>query len=350
MSRIAAVSMACIVAGAIVFMVILYAVASKGSEQTGDFQRVIVPGFLQPIQALELGENHYVAGDANGHYLIADQTALTLIETDGALKILDTVLIKVHDTVRLQRPILELDSPFFYIKDGALPGIFKGRIGEWKAEQILEDCPYFSWAVAMADEQFAIQATVSIEGDSLQKNILGLASEDGFTPNVDVLASKEPKDIFDSRGVLRYSRLLGRLVYTHFYRCTSLVLDSSLHLLYEFNTIDNIAQARTKSIEVNEGVYTMAAPMAVVNNNTQVSDNVLYVHSNVRGANEDERDFSSNSVIDVYDLRNGKYLYSFYIPFYKSEKTTTFKVLENRLLVKYGKNIILYSPGGKPGA
>lgn len=345
-----AIAMAGILAGAVMLMVVLYAAASKASEQSGSFERVVVPGLWQQTHSLELADNHYIVGRIGERYLLAKENSNRIIITDSALKIQDSVTIRLPDSVHLQRPVIELDSPFFYIKDGALPGIFKGNIDEWIASPILPSAPYFAWAAAMPGDRFAVQATGSIDGDSLQRNILGLVNANGFAPHPELLDAKTTADLFDSRGVLRYSRSLGRLVYIHFYRCTSLVLDSSLHLLSRFNTIDNISQSKVKPLEVNEGVYTMAAPKAIVNKNAQVSNSLLYVNSNVRASNEPESDFKSNSVIDVYDLTNAQYLRSFYIPNSDSEAITTFKVFNISLVATRGKNIILYTLRPKAAA
>jgi len=70
---------------------------------------------------------------------------------------------------------------------------------------------------------------------------------------------------------------------------------------------------------------------------------MLLINSNLKAANENKSDFDNTSVIDVYDIAKRRYMFSFYIPDYRSIKMTTFKVQSKHIIALHEQFAVLYA-------
>jgi hypothetical protein len=86
----------------------------------------------------------------------------------------------------------------------------------------------------------------------------------------------------------------------------------------------------------------MKQPPQLINYNGSVADGNLFLQSMLKADNEYELDFNENSIIDIYNLKNGAYKGSFYIPAYKGKKAHQFQVINHQLYALYGKTVVLY--------
>jgi hypothetical protein len=121
-------------------------------------------------------------------------------------------------------------------------------------------------------------------------------------------------------------------------------MDTNLNLQYRGKTIDTVSKAKIKVARVSsDNSLTMAAPPLTVNANSCVSHNWLFVHSNLQAKNENAEMFNAASVIDVYNLNNGVYKCSFYIPDYGNKKIRDFWVSGNNLFALNDHYLTTYS-------
>ena len=81
----------------------------------------------------------------------------------------------------------------------------------------------------------------------------------------------------------------------------------------------------------------MAHPPVMVNRKAAVYGDRLYIHSTLIADNEDPNTFESHKTIDVYNLQNHQYLYSFYIPAIGETPISNLLVCGNSMIVQYGK-------------
>ena len=58
--------------------------------------------------------------------------------------------------------------------------------------------------------------------------------------------------------------------------------------------------------------------------------------------NEDEKKFENSSVIDTYNLRDGQYQFSFYLPKHNEKKMREFKVSGDMLIALYDHYVLKY--------
>lgn len=155
---------------------------------------------------------------------------------------------------------------------------------------------------------------------------------------------------FYNDGMLLYDHSTFKIFYMYFYRGEILTLDSNLNFQQIIKTIDTISTTNIKTALIRkEGekgksvlTVTTTAPPKFINAYITTNQNKLYAYSLLKASNETDTDFEQNQSIDVYDIKNGKYLYSFHIPKYKGQKLRQFKVIKNRVLAIYETFLVIY--------
>ena len=79
----------------------------------------------------------------------------------------------------------------------------------------------------------------------------------------------------------------------------------------------------------------MAEPPLTVNNGMIVDGENLFVHSNMMAKNESLERFKSQSVIDVYNIEDGSYRFSFYVEKNDGNQMQDFRANESILVVLF---------------
>ena len=136
---------------------------------------------------------------------------------------------------------------------------------------------------------------------------------------------KQVDGLLCTDGVLDYSSQLNLVIYTYRYRNQYICLDTNLNVVRFGKTIDTTSVAKISVSEMH-GKITMAKPPLMVNREAYVYGKYLFVHSNLMARNESLENFKNNSVVDVYDLSNASYRFSFYVENYNGLKMQQFKV------------------------
>jgi hypothetical protein len=263
--------------------------------------------------ALENTSFYFAGSDAKNIYLGNHSAPLHLIAFDKELKQKKHYLITLDNDVLPFRSVeIRIAEPYFYVFDGLIPIVFRGKVGEWKAKTVYQGGAFFTQAVAIDSTDLAIRGQYIRSGEHL----LG---EMSISESVDIryntaLLEKQIDGIFDTDGTLHYSPELRKLVYTYYYRNEYIVADDKLVLLHRGNTIDTITKANLKIVK-NElsGDTKMAAPPLMVNKNTTVYANLLFVNASLRGRFEEKSVWDQAAIIDVYDYIDKQYKFSFYV-------------------------------------
>src|SRR5690606_11231000 len=128
-------------------------------------------------------------------------------------------------------------SPYFFLIDGNVPVIFKGKLLDWKAHLywLGDKDNTFSHVETASSTQFVFR---SLDKSSNQ-NVIGRIDFD----NPDTLSisnqllQKQIDGIFDTDGMLRYNSELNRLIYVYYYRNEFITADTNLKLDYHGRTI-----------------------------------------------------------------------------------------------------------------
>lgn len=145
-------------------------------------------------------------------------------------------------------------------------------------------------------------------------------------------------------GLLHFDTTTNLFTYISFYSNNFVCFDSSLNKIAIHHTIDTFTtiQAQSGFTSSESDVYTNTVPSRIINWTNRTNGGKLFNQSFVKGDNENQSSFHSNSVIDVYDLSTGKYQHSIYIPRYKEQKMQQFEINNDQIIALYKDYIVIY--------
>jgi hypothetical protein len=310
-----------------------------------------------PSHAMEQQENlidlkynsYYIAGTDKNHVYLANLTTpLRMLIANTTLTDTQRVQLRINniDKLKFTSITVKVDSPYFYITDGVMPGLFRGRIGEWEADRFMNDSVYFSAAEPVTSGSFALRANslVTHEDFLMKRSMLPQFSKEATN-----LLQKQVDGVFCTDGLLVNAKDLNTIVYLYFYRNQFIVTDTSLNLRYRANTIDTVSKAKIKIMRVaSEETTGLANPSALVNKRACIWKNWLLVNSNLMSRNDNKQTFNEAAVIDVYDLHNqGAYKFSFRLYNHDGKRMHSFMANPEKLFVINGRKLISYKPAEK---
>ncbi|WP_148044271.1 hypothetical protein [Sinomicrobium pectinilyticum] len=234
---------------------------------------------------------------------------------------------------------IKVNPPYFFLMDGIMPFIYRGNTTDWEAKFYINNV-YFNSALPLSDSSFALIGINSLKSD-IYKLTHGQNQIEKFP---ELLEAQGGDGIFSTDGTLYYDQKTQQLVFLYYYRNQFICTDTNLQLKYRGTTIDTISRAKIKVDKISsENSLTMSAPALKVNNRASIYNNLLFNNSNLLAANEDSDRFEKASVIDAYDLSEGDYRYSFYIPLHEEKKIKAFKVVEDHILLAlYDHDLVRY--------
>ena len=121
-------------------------------------------------------------------------------------------------------------------------------------------------------------------------------------------------------------------------------MDTTFRLIARHHTIDTFSRAPINVAKVATKNYsTLASPPMLINMESSLWRNYLFVQSSLLSKNEDEVKFRTVSAIDVYDVTEGRYLYSFYIDRHNGYIPKALIVTEGHLAAIFDKYLVLYT-------
>ncbi len=330
--------------GSIGFISLLFAFTNKGPERDMSFKRGFLYDAPKKIHELDLEYNGYqIAGAAEGQiYLSNPKSPLYLTVVDTALQSKREVHITMdQDSLPLRSPQLRVIPPYFFLMDGTIPYILRGKTRDWKAHSILNNPLYFSTAQPMDSVTIAIRTTSSKTNEFALGTIR--LSDTAKMILSHKLLQKQVDGLFDVDGTLQYSQQRQELIYTYRYRNQYIMADDSLQLQHLGKTIDTISQAQIQVGTIaSKNQQKLAKPPLMVNKYSTVSENYLFVNSQLLGKTESIELWKKSSVIDVYDLVKNRYEFSFYVADIEKHKLKTFYVLHDKFIGLVGNHIITY--------
>ena len=324
---------------------LLFALSGEMRDRHNSFLRQFPPHPVIEDDTLNIRyAGYYIAGGTASTLYLGNAKAPLHVLQIPVKKIHDTTFINLKiDSIRKQKfwfAKVQVDSPYYYLTDGVIPVIYQGSIQTGDGVRQRNDSVFFQDIVAMSAGSFALRSVSSRS----QENMLGTFRLS--PPKVhfdDQLLTKQFDGIFCTDGMLNYDRGHHRLAYLYFYRNEFTVMDTTLRLLYRANTIDTNTVAKIKPATVESTHERMlASPANYVNKRSCISDGMLFVQSALLARNEPAEALKETSVIDVYDLADGSYRFSFYIFDFNGRKMTDFKVYGNTMAVLFGRTLQLY--------
>lgn len=341
------VSILCILFGGIIIVTTLYLLSEEEIHRNNSFLRRYPPHPVTTIKGLNIKYNsYYIAGIAEDRIYLGNTSAPAhILSVDTTLADLKTYQIDLDNEQQITflSPQIRIQSPYFFLIDGNVPVIFKGKLSDWKAHLywLGDKDNTFSHVETASSTQFVFRSL----DKSGNQNVIGRIDFD----NPDTLSisnqllQKQIDGIFDTDGMLRYNSELNRLIYVYYYRNEFITADTNLKLDYHGRTIDTVKNATIKIASTNSGqVKTLAEQPMVINHQSYSSGKYLFIKSDRLGKYEPEEMLKDASIIDVYNLESKTYEFSFYLYDYKREKIKSFQIYKNILIGLSEHHIVLY--------
>ncbi|MDN5217362.1 hypothetical protein QQ020_35135 [Fulvivirgaceae bacterium BMA12] len=328
---------------AMIFLLLTLSKNQKSYIKNG-FTRHFPPNLVKSgSKPLELDHNlFYFAGiSGNQIYLGNTKTVNQILETDHDLSEWHYITFDIGRFSHIKSAQLIVDSPNFYMMDGITPLILAGDLNDRTVRKIrLSDRLQYYGSESINSSSFLLRAFDQELGRFiLIKQGLDISSQK-IAPKI---LEKQIQGIFCTRGRLHYDKKTNKVIFLYDYRNEYIQIDTNLNVEYRAKTIDTVSHAQIKVAKIHGGTKTvLAAPPLVVNKNSCVWDDKLFVHSMLIADNEDKETYKKNAVIDVYSLGNKGYLFSFYIPGLGNNKMRDFKVYNKVLLAIFDRFIIKY--------
>ncbi len=199
---------------------------------------------------------------------------------------------------------------------------------------------------------FPISYFIKSRGNSFlfQENLLGNGTVQvhakNYTTNKEIVDSSSFSREFGSgmkySGKWLASQSMSNIFFISFYDNDICCFDYTGRRKYKLKTID--FQNQDLKI-IKEGNRFYLSPEAnVMRTGASTSGKNLFISSYVREEKQPEQDFNQNLTIDVYNIENGSYKYSFYLPNSFNKKASEFSVSNNSVLyAMYGDAIVSYN-------
>ncbi|MDD7886112.1 hypothetical protein [Flavivirga sp. 57AJ16] len=333
----------CMISG-IGIVSLLFSLSEHKIHRDNSFTRRFAGHPAIKAKQLDLSYNSYfIAGADQGKiYLGNSISPFHLIILDTVLQNKETIRLTLdRDSLPYKHIQLRVIPPYFFLIDGIMPYIFRGNTTDWKARSVMDNPPYFSQVEPIDSVSLLIRG---VSGKT-RENILGKITL-SENPKVDLsheLLQKQIDGIFDTDGVLQYNHQLQKLVYTYHYRNQFIVADTALQLNHLGKTIDTISRAQIEVGTIaSKNQLKMAAPPLTVNKNSTTYGNYLFVNSKLIGKHEPTNVWNNASIIDVYNLVENTYEFSFYVYDIKKDKLRSFRVLHDKFIGLIGNHIVTY--------
>jgi len=333
----------------IIIMIIMFLSSEDIMQHENPFVRRYIRRSVAPIDTIDLKFNsYYFSGYNDGRIYLGNYTdplhVLALDDTTFKLQKMTKIDFRDRD-LPFRLVTIFVKGKYFFLMDGSVPCIFRGKIQDWKITEKLKGIPNFTIAQPIDSASFVFRNN---KGQNAA-HLLGV-----FNPNASpivkyapLLLKKQIDGIFDTDGMLHFNSELGRIIYVYFYRNEIILADKKGVLDSRQHTIDTVSHAKIKVAYLKGGTNRkMAAPPSIVNAVTATKNNLLFVQSKVPGLYENDALWKHAAIIDVYNLKNNSYVLSFPIFGTEDNKLRSLFVTTTHLYALIGNQLMIYELRG----
>jgi len=336
--------LASIIGGSTLIMYGLSVYSSKYSLHRNPFKRNIVAGTVATDTFINLRFNsYYIAGISEAGIFLGSLTAPSLIRWyDHKLANQKQIKIRLagHPKVAIEKIKIIVNFPYLFVTDQMTGSVFRCILPDSICLPFEKLFPEIDNLTPVSENSFILKSYDPI----LKQTVIGKKNKSTpiFFPNPPIL-QKQLDGVFCTDGELIFSAKLKSLVYVYLYRNQFLYIDTNLTILYKGKTLDTNSVAKLNIDTINSiKALTYLTPPLLINTQPCVDSNRLFIHSTLLSSNENIVHFKNASVIDCYSLKNGNYLYSFYLPDFNNTKVENFTIYRNRLFALYGQFLVAF--------
>ena len=309
----------------------------------GGFLRSFPPAPLLSFKSFDLGFNSFYVAGLSGEniYLANVRNPFKLVVTGKSLEDTAIVRIELQNENFIKGAVKTyFDSSQFYLLNGIQPVIYAGSESDFKVYRISSDSVFFKDAIPLNSRSFIYRS----ESADTHRDVMIRNSISSGVVQVDTtLLERQIDGIFCTDGMLHYSKSMDSIVYVYYYRNQYIVADTGFTKISRYRTIDTTSRARIEVGEIKSSkTKTILSPPVVVNRRSCISDGWLYIQSGLVADNQKPTDLNYYEIIDVYNLSSHGYHFSFYLPFERRTRMTSFKVQGHTLVVLFGQHLFVY--------
>lgn len=295
-------------------VIILFISSENIIKKENNFTRRFLQHPIFDDKMVNLSVNsYYFAGIADGNiYLGNPTTPLFLAKIDTGFQKLTRVKITLDKKNYPFRNIqLQVKSPYYYLFDGNVPIIYRGKLNDSLAHTISYGDAFFNQLSVLDSMKFVLRTQKRADKQ------YSIASLDlNRNPKLELkpaVLEKQIDGVFDVDGMLGVEAGADKVVYTYYYRNEYIVMDNNLNILKRLNTIDTTKNANISVTKLSDGRKKMNAPSFSVNIGFALLGDLILNRSNLKGKHEPAGSWKTSSIIDVYRTDEQRYIGSFYI-------------------------------------
>jgi hypothetical protein len=325
-------------------LIVLFVLSENIVRYHNKFVRRLSNAPVTKLATIKLPYNSYYFSGADDTTVYLGNTTSQLLLTElntkrGNIQEHRITLNKIDFPFR--SVTLKVRPPYFYVYDGMVPCVFRGKLNNWKAQLYNSGTEYFSFAEPVDSTALLVRTQKRITGESILGKF-GLLSNTPTILNKQLL-EKQIDGVFDTDGMLLFSAGLNRMLYLYAYRNQYIVTNTNLQLDFKGNTIDTITKANIKLTHIeNHNANKLARQPLLVNKTAAVYNNLLFVNSNLPGKYESLEMWKKASIIDVYDIASNSYLESFYVYNSNGKKLRNMIVHKDKLFAMIDNQVVEY--------
>ncbi|HSC36480.1 MAG TPA: hypothetical protein VLD19_01365 [Chitinophagaceae bacterium] len=325
--------------GAACVLLFLVTTAGRPNDNSNGFARQGLHGHKAIYRhELAVGETLYKICGATAHrFFFTGRDPRVMHPADFGLKRLapQTIPFPLSNQVLVAYDI-KVDSPYVRLYANNLSTIYSSRFDDTSIHSTRLPTRLFTAIVPLSAQCVVARAFDSSGEHQLFKKIYAGASKPAIETTI--LAYNNDAG-FSADGMLRYDSSTHRILFVQFYQNRFFCLDTNLHLIYTGKTIDttntNPVSTRHLPSRPNKGSLLPDVPLHIINWACTTDGRYIYIQSTLKADNELAPEFEKNAVVDVYNLSNGRYRRSFYIPDLHNEKAQNLFFVNGLLLVSY---------------
>lgn len=318
---------------------------NKYKDEKYGFERHLLSNILNPLHELKIKEQLYrICGSTSSNLFFTGKDPREFIITDYSLHQYDTLKLitpLVYDMLSIDNVIV--DSPNIYFYSDNYKSIISCRFFDSVLKITTLKTPIFTRSVQISQESAVLRAFDTSFKFQAFKKINRNSGE--VIRQVQII--KDQHDIgFSTDGLLKYDSSTNRILYVQYYQNRFYCLDTNLNILYVGKTIDttniNTINTRTFIKKKGGGNVMPSTPVRTVNINSLTANGHLLILSSIKADNEEIKAFEKNTVIDIYENKDGAYKGSFYIPNKEGKKAQQIAFFNGTLVVLYQNYICTY--------
>ncbi|WP_418637279.1 MauE/DoxX family redox-associated membrane protein [Winogradskyella sp.] len=324
---------------------LLFAFSEKEIHRNNAFLRRYIPHPVEKIHSIDLAfSSYYFSGIGDGKIYLGNSTApLLMTIIDSSFISTNKIMIQLDQMELPYRSVqIKVKPPNFYVADGTVPILFQGKTATWEAKTNMYGNFYFTQWYPIDSTKIAVKSNSSKTGE----NILGVID---IVENIkgnfsDKLLEKQIDGIFDTDGILLYNAELKKLIYTYSYRNQFIVTDEGLKLSFRGKTIDTVSKTKIQLLEnVSRHQTKLGGSTILINKSVATDGKYLFISSPRLGKFEPEDMLDEASIIDVYDLADQSYRFSFYLYMHEKSKAREFRIYKGILYALQGNHLVAYN-------